>query len=285
MSSLITPSNILFFSPIEKNQHDINSKKQGYTRYYESEAIYCFRELRKFYPDAKIIAMQVTKDKISKTTIKILSEMNVCFIYNYQEITETFKNGYWNIPLVGKIVEKMFPNHKLIKIDLDMYIIKKLPDNWINQKILIGRYDDDSKKHNLNNMNFPEFYGNAFDTGLIICDSNLKFYELYFNTLQNITRDYNNYIMFKNKYMITINEYDEDGMDYGVLEEFAINYIEFKNWAYISYITDYNIGEFYKTSDDYNDLSNIYFLHYHFINNHIPIELVKEKIKINKRIK
>ncbi len=275
---------MIFFAPIEKNLNDINTLKQDYKRYYETEAIQCFKNIQQFMPDAKIVCMQVTFDKISQETIDELDSMRVKFIFNPQQETKTYDNGYWNIPLVGKLIEELYPKEKLIKIDLDMFMLKAIPKELLKEDLLIGRYDDISKKHNLNAFNFPEHYGNPFDTGFIISNSSDYFYYEFYETLFNLTAFYKSHPkMFYDTYKIRLYPDFEDGMDFGVLEEFAISVLQFK--MEIKSVYNYNIGEFYKELKHYTDdeIPNILFSHFHFVENKIPIDYVRTKIEYHKR--
>lgn len=260
---------------IEPNKQDINTLKQNYTREYETEAIKCFNDWRLnagWLKDIPIYCLCPTKNDISEKTKNIFKSLNVNYIHNYIKETDEYENGYWNIPLMGKYFEEKLDENILIKIDLDMYLLKEIPKNIINSsKTIVGRYDINSAKHNLNSLFFPEnLYGLPFDTGLIISHKAEKFYEKYYNTLKLVTHQYNTSIKNNsqdifNIYNIKVQGEFEDGMDYGVLEEFSVNLLNLNTNNSIQGIEKYNIGEYYIPLSEYNDdeIKNIYFLHEH----------------------
>lgn len=262
---------IALFAPVESDLNNINTARQNYTRYYEQEAIKCFSCWRKnagWLSNIPIYAICPTQSVISVKTKKIFKTLNVTYIEEYMPETEEYKNGYWNIPLVGKWAENNLSEDLLIKIDLDMYLIKEMPKQLFSLSTLplVGRYDDDSVKHHANQLNFPRHYGNPFDTGLVISSKKDFFYSTFFKTLKQLTAEYGLGVFDKpNKYGLEIGR---GKLDYGVLEEFAISLLNLERPGWIKSITKYNIGEFYSNIDNYigREVKDIYFIH-----EHIPI--------------
>lgn len=264
----LNTNRIILIAPIEGNRRDINSLKQGYERYYEDEAIKCFKCWRKnagWLSDIEIYAICPTKHGISDSTKKIFNELKVNYIENYEPETSDYLNGYWNIPLVGKWVEDNFDYDISIKIDLDMYIIKELPKRLfeLQNLPLVGRYDEKSSKHKTNKLLFPEIYGPPFDTGLVISRKEDKFYNIFYDVLKKLTLEYQNGLFDdKEKYGFSVGP---NGLDYGVIEEFAISILNVERPDYIKSIAKYNLGEFYVGIEEYTDqeLESIYFFHEH----------------------
>ena len=147
---------------------------------------------------------------------------------------------------------------------------------------LIGRYDDLSSKHPLNRLHIPGKYGEPFDTGLIITERSLRFYQEFYNELAILDVDYHKGVFFKeNKYGIII---EKGGLDYGFLEEFAISVLNLKKDKKFDYIKKYNIGEFYADLDSFSDeeVKSIYFIHEHVYDDKPMDYLLRLKYKKRK---
>lgn len=262
---------IALITTIEGDLRDINTIKQGYTRHYEQEAVRCFTEWRKnagWLKDIPIYTIALTKNGISDNTKAVFQDLGVTYIEQYHPETETYENGYWNIPLSGKYFEEHLTEDILIKIDLDMYIIQPLPETLVISCVtntLVGRYDDLSAKHNANKLTFPDRYGQPWDTGLVITKRVAKFYTQFYETLKQITHEYDTGV-FENKYGLHIKQHDDDcGVDYGAIEEFAVSVMYTDMGVPLTPITKYNLGEFYAPIDIYTDdeVKQIYFFHEH----------------------
>ena len=268
-------SSIALFASIEADLQDINTQKQGCTRYYEREAIKCFKCWRKnagWLADIPIYAICPTQNTISQETKNKFRELNITYIEEYFPETEEYLNGYWNIPLVGRWAEENLQERVLIKIDLDMYIIRELPGELFEDSILplVGQYDEMSAKNDLNNLNFPLEYGPPFDTGLIVTARERGFYRKFFKTLKRITEEFDgDPSCGESKYGIKIGEGD---LNYGALEEFSLSVLNREEPGLLNVITKYNIGEYYRDIDYYEDseLRGIYFIH-----EHLPVDNLK----------
>jgi len=150
-------------------------------RRLESEAIECFTAWRKNAGELKdipIYAVCPTKNVISDITKEKFKELNVTYIEDYQKISETFTSGFLCIPLIGAMMEEQLTEDVLIKIDLDMNIIKPLPNKWLtSDPIIIGQYDDYCTKHQREGIAEE----NPFDTGFIISKRDSGFYKHFFD--------------------------------------------------------------------------------------------------------
>jgi len=243
-------------------------------RRLESEAIECFTAWRKnagWLKDIPIYAVCPTKNVISDKTKEKFKELNVTYIEDYQAVTETFTSGFLNIPLVGHMMEYILHEDILIKIDLDMNIIKPLPKELVeSDQIIVGQYDDYCTKHQREGI----AEDNPFDTGFIISKRNTFFYKHFFDLC-----------------MLYMNSDDPDWLrvkaqtgDY-YLEEYVMDRIYAEGSFDIKPIQKYQIGEWYtpvkELSDD--ELDNVYFWHEH-LEYDPEYNRIQEKIDFARRV-
>lgn len=285
-------SSVALITAIEGDLLDINTRKQGYYRQYEQEAIKCFTEWRKNgggLRDIPIYTIALTNHPASRTTQRILEDLGVTYIEDYHPETENYQNGYWNIPLAGKYFEERLSVDTLIKIDLDMYLIKPMERFLfsLEHRIpLVGRYDDDSAKHDTNKLIFPARYGRPWDTGLIISHRESGFYAAFYDKLKQLTAEYEAGI-FEDKYGLRVKRQDDDiGVDYGAIEEFAISVMHTDDKVPLREITKYNLGEFYVPIDSYTDdeVPGIYFFHEHIPCSELGYDKTRTRINYKKRM-
>jgi|APSaa5957512535_1039671.scaffolds.fasta_scaffold11702_6 hypothetical protein len=285
-------NNIALITTIEGDLKDINTLKQGYIRCYEQEAVQCFTEWRKnagWLKDVPIYCIALTKNTISQETKDIFKELNVNYIEKFYPETELYQNGYWNIPLSGKYFEEELKEDILIKIDLDMYLIKELSKEMFNIErgtTTVGRYDPLSAKHNTNKLTFPERYGQPWDTGLVITHRATGFFGKFYNKLKQITSEFEDGT-FESLYGLHIKEHDNDhGVDYGAIEEFAVSIMYTDEDAKLIPQFKYNLGEFYAPIDIYTDeeVQEIYFFHEHIPLQEIGYDKFKTRIEYFHRI-
>jgi hypothetical protein len=262
---------------IESEFNDTNVKTgicESCKRRLESEAIECFTAWRERAGDLKdipIYAVCPTKNTISDKTRDKFIELGVTYIEEYKEITETFTSGFLNIPLVGAMMEDRLTEDVLIKIDLDMNIIKPLPREWLeSDQIIVGQYDDYCTKHQREGIAEE----NPFDTGFIISKRETKFYKHFFEKCM--------------KYM---NSDDPDWLrvkaqtgDY-YLEEYVMDRIYAEKIFNINPVQKYQIGEWYtpvkELSDD--ELKSVFFWHEH-LEYDPEYNRIQEKIDFSRRI-
>jgi len=223
-------------------------------RRLESEAIECFTAWRKNAGELKdipIYAVCPTKNVISDITKEKFKELNVTYIEDYQKISETFTSGFLCIPLIGAMMEEQLTEDVLIKIDLDMNIIKPLPNKWLtSDPIIIGQYDDYCTKHQREGIAEE----NPFDTGFIISKRDSGFYKHFFDMCM--------------KYMLSD---DPDWLrvkaqtgDY-YLEEWVVDRMYAMKSFDIKPVQKYQIGEWYTPVQELSDteLDDVYFWHEH----------------------
>jgi len=270
---------------IENNETNINNTSGQYVqkRMYESEAIICFTKWREnggWLKDIPIYAYCPTKNKPSKDTIKKLEALNVVYIEQYIVETDNYFCGYWNIPLIGQVCENTLKEDIFIHIDLDMYLIKPLPEYLLNTVmydnsiVICGQYDEYCSSQQRQQ---PPNWKRPFDTGFIVSHRDSGFYKIFYKTLKELTITKGDKVW--NKYMNDRPLHD--------LEENAIDkLVNTMDNPRIIGIEKYQIGEWYTPVDKLTDeeLSNVYFWHEHIIVDPI-YDRVQEKIKYFKRMR
>lgn len=261
---------------IESEFNDTNVNTgicEGCKRRLESEAIECFtnwRESAGWLKDIPIYAVCPTKNTISEDTKKRFDDLNVTYIEQYMPVTETFTSGFLNIPLVGAMMEEQLDVDILIKIDLDMNIIKPLPQKLVNRGIILGQYDDYCTKHQRVGLGGK----NPMDTGFIISPRESKLYTHFFEEVMN-TMGSNDPEWLKVK--------EQTGEYY--LEEYVMDKIVESEVFDIKLIQKYQVGEWYtpvrELSDD--ELEEVYFWHEHIEYDKDNYDKFREKIEYIKR--
>lgn len=242
-------------------------------RRLESEAVECFSSWRKnagWLKDIPIYAVCPTKNTISNKTKEEFKKLGVIYIEEYEEITETFTSGFLNIPLIGMMMEEKLSEDILIKIDLDMNIIKPLPADLFDfDGIVVGQYDDFCTKYQREGISD----NNPYDTGFIIVDRRLKFYKYFFEFCMKLMgSDDKDWA----KVRVQTGEY--------YLEEHAMDRIAESGVWKIKAIQKYQIGEWYTPVKDLsdNELELVYFWHEH-LEYDKEYDKIREKIEFFKR--
>jgi hypothetical protein len=264
---------------IEGNKNNLNNQR-GITsieRLYEDEAVTCFRQWRKnggWLSSIPIYAFCPTHNVISPNTRRLLEDINVTYIEEYQAITSTFTSGFLNVPLVGMLLESRVPEDVLIKIDLDMNLIQPLPPSLVDDPIVAcGQYDDYCTKLQRSTTTGGI---NPFDTGFIISRRDSGFYQFYFElTRQLLTGE------LVDPAWLTVKA--QTGEYY--LEEYVMDkmYLE-KLWP-IRPIQKYQIGEWYTPVAEFTDseLQRVYFWHEHLIPD-AKYNRIREKVEYFNRM-
>ena len=226
-------------------------------RLLESEAVSCFQNWRRnggWLKDIAIYAFCPTKNVITDKTKEKFKELNVTYIEEYQPVTETFISGFLNVPLVGKLLEERLTEDVFIKIDLDMSLIKPLPEELVNSETLVcGQYDDYCTAQQ---RTVKEGWANPFDTGFTISRRTSGFYKFFFDVLLD-----------------TMNSTDSEwekvravSGDY-YLEEYVMDKIYNNKLWEVQPIQKYQIGEWYTPVAEFTDeqLKSVYFWHEHIL--------------------
>lgn len=274
---------ILLFTMIESDRKNINNNTGNITtpRLYEQEAINCFtnwREKAGWLKDIDIVCMCPSNNKPSEETINKLEQLKVTYIEHYLKESEVVPYGFFLVPLIGKLLEERYPSSFMIHIDLDMNIIKPIPDKLFDTKIIkIGQYNIESSKTQRSHSNWEL----PLDTGFTISHNSSKFYKTFWNYLQ---------YYFKDNYYLTDNDYKLQGTELYFLEEFIADKLYNEKILNIEPIEYYQIGEGYASVEELSDnnISNILFWHEHlFIANTSSYfkDRFKQKINFFKRLK
>ncbi len=275
--------NIILFTVIESDRININNNTGliNTPRLYEQEAIKCFENWRKNagkLKDIQIICYAPTINTPTKKTIDKLEKLNITYVQNYLQESELMSVGFFLVPLVGKILEEQYPDSTMIHIDLDMNIIKEIPETYFDNNIYIGQYDKISanSQRKSNNWKLP------LDTGLTISPNNSNFYSIYW---KEFSRLYFDKSYLKETYWL--NQEADNGIFF--LEEYVADKLYNLNILPIKIIQHYQIGEGYLNIDEVEDknLDKILFWHEHLIieDDEYKNNRIQQKIKFFKRIK
>tara|TARA_R110000796_G_scaffold180561_1_gene297132 strand:- start:358 stop:1161 length:804 start_codon:yes stop_codon:yes gene_type:complete len=244
--------NIALITVIEGNFNNINYNKNQ-IRLYEFEALKCFRYWRKNagnLKDIDIYCICVTNNEPNKKTIEKLKDLKVNYIHEYNSITNSFNNGFWNKPLGCSILEKKLNYDFFIHIDLDMYIIKELKKNvYCNSCLIYDEIDSMQERQFINNTYKP------FNTCYMTCIKSDQIFTKWFDILNNTDAFY-----YKKYYKsITEDKFEEAAFD--LLSYFKVNNIQS--------VSDVMFGETYTPFKKMKTTNEISFHHYHLYNKNI----------------
>jgi hypothetical protein len=263
---------------IEGDENNLNQQRGielANKRLFETEAVLCFKNWRKnggWLKDIPIYAFCPTHNTITDKTKAEFQTLGVSYIEEYQSITETFVSGFLNVPLICMLLEQRLTEDVLIKIDLDMNLIKPLPEDVVNSDILVcGQYDDYCAAQQ---RKMHEGWGNPYDTGFTISRRDSGFYKFFFDLL-----------------MTTMNSDDpiweevrRVSGDY-YLEEYVMDKVAYTDMWKVQPIQKYQIGEWYTPVSEFTDdeLRSVYFWHEHVL--HDPkYNKVREKVEYFNRM-
>lgn len=290
--------NIALFAPIEGDLQDINTTKVGYKRYFEQEAIkafVCWRENGGWLKDIPIYAVCPTGKGISDETKARFAELNVTYIEEYMSETAAFDCGFWNIPLVGMWAEQNLTEDVLIKIDLDMNLIRPLPPSMFEglERTVVGRHGPIPFSPYIEQMGkiHPEF-ADIYNTGFTISTRHSLFFALQMNALNRCTNAYHDGT-FEQKFGLVISRGDDDtqhdAFPYMLLEELCVS-IMIKEGVPVRPLdmfyleTDWDeIEATEKAGTPYNT-DEIYFIHEH-LESTINPSFLQNKIRYKKALK
>ena len=291
---------IALFAPIEGDLRDINTIKAGYTRYFEQEALLafqCWRTSGGWLKDIPIYAICPTKSGISDRTRAAFDELNVTYIEAYLSETENFSCGFWNIPLVGEWAENNLTEDILIKIDLDMYLIRPLPEELfeLDAGTVVGRHGPLPFSPYLERMSKlrPE-YSSFYNTGFTISKRSSGFFSAQMNALSRCDAAYSNGT-FESEFGLNIIDGDddtrEDSFPYMLLEELCVSIMEREgvriqplDMFYLE--TDWDEIAACAAAGVPYDPTTIYFIHEHIdTNDVVSRDRMMNKLKYKKVLK
>ena len=279
----IDPEKILLFTMIESDNKNINNNTGNVTtpRLYEQEAINCFtawREKAGWLKDIEIICFCPSNNKPSSETIQKLEELKIEYIEQYLPESETMSYGFFMVPLIGKLIEEKYHDKYLIHIDLDMNIIKPLPETLFSDNvIMVGQYDIESSKTQRNKLGWKL----PLDTGFTISHTSTNFYYHFWNFFKESLKKEN----YKKD-----TDWIAQGCELYFLEEYIADKLYNKNILPIKAIQYYQVGEGYVSVSELSDenLSTVLFWHEHLIidkNDSYNASRFKQKIEFFRRMK
>lgn len=258
-------TDIALITLFEKNRQIINESNQLENRYYEQELITCIKYWRAFAKELKninIYVLNLHEYYISKPLRSELHKYNAKIIdvqdQQFKKTVANISNGFLFEPLCGKYFEQfdVIPEHILIKIDLDMMLIKSLPMSLVEfakNAVVIGQYDKYSLPNN------RDFYSNdvfPLSSDFIIVNKQLNFYTRYFDlcvsgSLEAIA-PYNQLIAKYGNYFL-----DELVLDY-LFQTQAFNFMPVQYYQYCCDFKNNILKQYTK-----QQLKKICFLHSH----------------------
>ena len=277
---------IALFAPIEGDLRDTNSLKQGLEPYLEKEAIKCFkcwRENAGALKDIPIYAICPTRNGVSEETIEEFKTLNVSYIEEFLEDTLYYECGFWNIPLVGRWAEENLLEETLIKIDLDMYLLKELPDSLLHKSKtydVVGDHDTTFHKY----LSSIDRYPNFFNTGFTITRREGKFFTKQLETLLRMEKHFEDET-FESLYGVKM-EYSvnqESHLEYCLLEEFCVSIMVEEGVSIFPFSGFYLETEENELTRPYYKKDNILFIHEH-ITNTLNTRSLKVKLQYLKEL-
>ena len=269
---------------IESNENNLN-EQNGIIfcekRLYEDEAILCFENWRKnggWLKDIPIYVFCPTKNTISEKTKKRFLELNVNYIEKYLPETEELDSGFWIVPLCGMKLEEELVEDVFIHIDLDMNLIRPLPQELVNyvalnDETLVGQYDDESAKEQ---RKIGIDWDNPLDTGFIISKRESRFYKFFYENLMKLAKEKGDQRWKDNC--------NDQPMYF--LEEYVIDKAYNEKTYPIAPIKRYQVGEGYASVKTFSDdeLRNVYFWHEHILYEKDYYDKIRERLEFTKRI-
>lgn len=269
---------------IESSECNLNEQRGivfSEKRLYEDEAILCFQNWRTkggWLKDIAIYAYCPTMNRISEKTKEEFKKLNVTYIEKYHSETESFFSGFLNVPFCGKIFEEILEEDILIHIDLDMNLIKPLPENLVNsvatnEYVLVGQYDDESAKEQ---RKLGDGWDNPLDTGLIISHRKSNFYDFFYHKLISLV---------ETKGDARWKEHCADQPLY-FLEEYVIDKAYNEKEFPIKPVKRYQIGEGYAKIKTFSreELENVYFWHEHILYEKGYYDKIGERLQYAKKM-
>jgi hypothetical protein len=275
---------------VEADKVNINSLNLGVSgsnteMYYELEAIRLFSSWRKrggWLKDINIYALCLTGNEPSKKTQDKFKQLNVNYISDYDSITETFECGYWNIPLAGAWFEKNLSEDIIIKLDLDMILLKPLKENLFDLPVggcAVGAQDKNKGNLTTTIRQLPAGATYRTNTCLIISYRKSGIYQEWFRYLMELTNDYYTSTEFK-EYLNNLNVIFDEFEEFSLEEMIGKNLVSNK----IIPINGFQHSLSYPTIDKltYNEFAKIHFWHEHIYGS-MERESLHELIQFEKR--
>lgn len=269
VENVMNAGNHILFLVIEGNtgnKGDIQNKylENRFSFRYEDEALRCVRAWKKFGPDIPIILMCVNGNPPSLETVSELESLGCKYQHHHHPEADTYKCGYWNVPLAGYLLEQsLSPHQSIIHIDLDMTLFRKLDESLLEDlgettRIAINEYRP-TKQNNVS-IDGP-IYDFEINTGFI-----------YSNVGNHFYRDW--YLKLKEKTL----ELDWEDPSYSIWEERICDVMYFEEGYPFSFFRPFQINgplEMYKDEE----LKHICFNHCHIEHPQRGIKQLEEYLK------
>jgi hypothetical protein len=244
----------LLFLVLDGNENfgDYNGK-YGFGRRsfnYENEAIKCVKSWREnggWLKDIDIVCFRPSDREICQETLTILRSYDVKCDFTYTIDRENYPCGYWNVPFAGRLLEDMNLTRYIIHIDLDMFLMRELPLDFIFPKedVFAKIAINEHRPTDQPEVNIEPIYPFEINTGFIVSRTDKYFYSIWWEHLKNksMTLDPNdpNYSIWEER--ICDEMYFDMGYRFDFFDKYQLN----------SDVSDY--------SD--KDMKGLYFLHGH----------------------
>jgi len=250
---------------VEADLVNINTKNKELfdfdnDRYYETEALNLFKSWRQKagnLKDIPIYALCITGNEPSKKTLEEFESLNVTYISEYLEETESFISGFWSIPLGGVWFEENLEEDIIIKLDLDMEVLKPLPCDLFglpNKGSVVGVFDE----YQLDlERTLPIGATIQTNTCLIISYRQSDVYKEWYSHLKDLTA--------KAEDPEFLEEYN---MKLDDVEEFSFDDMLYRNRfsKKVKTVEKFQLGEHYPKLNKFKDIEidKIYFWHEHY---------------------
>lgn len=238
----------------DDNKGDIADKYcHGAVIPYETELLCCIKSWRQnggAYANIPIYVVCPTQKGISPSTIQKVKQLGAHYFHDYRPETDTYKCGYWNVPLVGKVVEKtdFIKEDILIHIDLDMTLMKApsrdllTPSKDVMAKIGINEHRPTAR--------YPDFKGKIFpweaNTGFIVSWRYGGFYEAWYERLKLLTEELDK----------------TNPPEYSIYEERVVDLMYFEEGIPLQYEAFFQVnGDVSENTDE--EILNMTFFHGH----------------------
>lgn len=257
---------VALITVIESDNINIDSKNTTFKRLFEKEAIRSFTYWRKnggSLSNIDIFTVCITKNTISKSSLKKLKELNVNYIEAYHPETENFDCGFYNKPLGCKYFENILDHDYLIHTDLDMYLMTEPKFDWKNSCMVYDEKQLSSERIHLDGSVIE-----TYNTCLMVTKRDDKIFDKWWSKLEDIDLKYKkNKDYFHEKYK---------NLQYRKLEELSFDLlskeVEIKN------IPNSIFGETYTELSDMKkeELKNIFFHHFHIYENFNEYNWIKD---------
>jgi hypothetical protein len=238
----------------DDNKGDVGGKYcHGAVLPYETELLCCIKSWRQNggqFANIPIYVVCPTKKGISPATVQKVRQLGAQYFHDYRPETDTYKCGYWNVPLAGKVVEKtpFIKENILIHIDLDMTLMKTptkellTPSEKTLAKIGVNEHRPTAR--------YPDFQGKQYpleaNTGFIVSWRYSGFYEAWYDRLKTLTAEIDK----------------TNPPEYSIYEERVIDIMHFDEGFAVEFESNFQVnGDVSENTDE--EIMNMTFFHGH----------------------